>query len=218
MPHAVPGLQVRRVLDQIRGRSYEEAIMMLEYMPYKVGGWPRQGATGAGGSRLWPWQGQQTVQVQVDSCPYTVVQVDSCPYTVDEVDKQGLVLSSLARCLREPAISWAGCKCSALHAPRTTPNTLHHRWLRSSPPSLLQHCEPVLKLLLSAAANAKQNLGLRKAKLVVSECFADAGPVLKRAQPRAQVRLGERCFCGGRVCTWACFCYCAVKALRSLDV
>jgi len=28
---------VRRVLDQIRGRSYEEAIMILEYMPYKVG-------------------------------------------------------------------------------------------------------------------------------------------------------------------------------------
>lgn len=29
-------VQVRRVLDQIRGRSYEEAIMILEYMPYKV--------------------------------------------------------------------------------------------------------------------------------------------------------------------------------------
>ncbi|EFN51739.1 hypothetical protein CHLNCDRAFT_14832, partial [Chlorella variabilis] len=78
-------LQVRRVLDQIRGRSYEEAIMILEYMPYKA-------------------------------------------------------------------------------------------------------CEPVLKTLLSAAANAKQNLGMRKAKLVVSECFADEGPVLKRARPRAQGR------------------------------
>ncbi|PSC75869.1 50S ribosomal L22 [Micractinium conductrix] len=77
--------KVRRVLDQIRGRSYEEAIMILEYMPYKA-------------------------------------------------------------------------------------------------------CEPVLKTLLSAAANAKQNLGMRKAKLVVSECFADSGPVLKRAQPRAQGR------------------------------
>jgi hypothetical protein len=32
-----PLVQVRRVLDQIRGRSYEEAIMLLEYMPYKVG-------------------------------------------------------------------------------------------------------------------------------------------------------------------------------------
>lgn len=46
----------------------------------------------------------------------------------------------------------------------------------------------MLKTLLSAAANAKQNLGMRKAKLVVSECFADEGPVLKRARPRAQVR------------------------------
>lgn len=77
--------KVRRVLDQIRGRSYEEAIMILEYMPYRA-------------------------------------------------------------------------------------------------------CDPVLKTLLSAAANAKQNLGMRKAKLVVSECFADEGPVLKRSQPRAQGR------------------------------
>lgn len=46
----------------------------------------------------------------------------------------------------------------------------------------------MLKTLLSAAANAKQNLGLKKAKLVVSECYANEGPVLKRAQPRAQVR------------------------------
>ena len=57
-------------------------------------------------------------------------------------------------------------------------------------------CEPVLKTLLSAAANAKANLGLKKAKLVVSECFADQGPVLKRAQPRAQVRTAAA---GGRV-------------------
>lgn len=27
--------QVRRVLDQIRGRSYEEALMILEYTPYR---------------------------------------------------------------------------------------------------------------------------------------------------------------------------------------
>ena len=75
--------------------------------------------------------------------------------------------------------------------PRTWPPTrcLHTDTISPAPLWLLQHCEPVLKLLLSAAANAKQNLGLRKAKLVVSECFADAGPVLKRAQPRAQVRL-----------------------------
>lgn len=73
------------MLDQIRGRSYEDAIMMLEYMPYKA-------------------------------------------------------------------------------------------------------CEPILKTLLSAGANAKANLGLRKAKLVVTECYANEGPVMKRAQPRAQGR------------------------------
>ena len=60
--------------------------------------------------------------------------------------------------------------------------------LRAAAPLPRQACEPVLKTLLSAAANAKNNLGLKKAKLVVSECFADEGPVLKRAQPRAQVR------------------------------
>lgn len=77
--------KVRRVLDTIRGRTYEEALMILEYMPYRA-------------------------------------------------------------------------------------------------------CDPVLKCLVSAAANAKQNLGMRKAKLVVSECYADEGPVLKRFQPRAQGR------------------------------
>lgn len=30
--------KVRRVLDQIRGRSYEEALMMLEFMPYRACG------------------------------------------------------------------------------------------------------------------------------------------------------------------------------------
>lgn len=78
-------LQVRRVLDQIRGRTYEEALMILEYMPYKA-------------------------------------------------------------------------------------------------------CEPVIKTLLSAGANAKHNLGLKKKDLHVVECYADEGPVLKRAQPRAQGR------------------------------
>lgn len=78
-------LKVRRVLDQIRGRSYEEALMMLEYMPYRS-------------------------------------------------------------------------------------------------------CEPILKTLLSAAANAKNNSGLKKTKLVVTECYANEGPVMKRAQPRAKGR------------------------------
>lgn len=30
--------KVRRVLDQIRGRSYQEALMILEFLPYKAGG------------------------------------------------------------------------------------------------------------------------------------------------------------------------------------
>jgi ribosomal protein L22 len=30
--------KVRRVLDQIRGRSYREALIMLEFMPYRSTG------------------------------------------------------------------------------------------------------------------------------------------------------------------------------------
>jgi len=30
--------KVRRVLNQIRGRSYQEALMMLEFMPYRACG------------------------------------------------------------------------------------------------------------------------------------------------------------------------------------
>jgi large subunit ribosomal protein L22 len=30
--------KVRRVLDQIRGRSYQEALMILEFLPYAAGG------------------------------------------------------------------------------------------------------------------------------------------------------------------------------------
>lgn len=42
--------------------------------------------------------------------------------------------------------------------------------------------------ILQAAANAKNNLGMRKTKLFVSECFADGGPQLKRIRPRAKGR------------------------------
>ncbi|KAG2443599.1 hypothetical protein HXX76_001950 [Chlamydomonas incerta] len=49
-------------------------------------------------------------------------------------------------------------------------------------------CEKIIKCLMSAAANAKHNKGALKTKLIVSECFADSGPVLKRARPRAQGR------------------------------
>lgn len=30
--------KVRRVIDQIRGRSYQEALMILEFLPYDAGG------------------------------------------------------------------------------------------------------------------------------------------------------------------------------------
>ncbi|MFM7450249.1 MAG: 50S ribosomal protein L22 [Leptolyngbyaceae cyanobacterium] len=77
--------KVRRVLDQIRGRSYREALIILEFMPYRA-------------------------------------------------------------------------------------------------------CEPVLKVLRSAAANAENNQGFNRADLVISQAYADQGPTLKRFRPRAQGR------------------------------
>jgi large subunit ribosomal protein L22 len=77
--------KVRRVLDQIRGRSYREALIVLEFMPYRA-------------------------------------------------------------------------------------------------------CDPILKVLRSAVANAEHNAGLDPAKLMVSQAFADQGPSLKRFRPRAQGR------------------------------
>lgn len=77
--------KVRRVLDQIRGRSYQEALIILEFMPYRA-------------------------------------------------------------------------------------------------------CEPILKVLRSAAANAEHNDGLDRSTLIVSKAFADGGPTLKRFRARAQGR------------------------------
>lgn len=77
--------KVRRVLDQIRGRSYREALIILEFMPYRA-------------------------------------------------------------------------------------------------------CEPVLKVLRSAVANAEHNQGYTPADLVITQAFADQGSVLKRFRPRAQGR------------------------------
>ncbi|MDJ0724791.1 MAG: 50S ribosomal protein L22 [Prochloraceae cyanobacterium] len=77
--------KVRRVLDQIRGRSYREALIILEFMPYRA-------------------------------------------------------------------------------------------------------CEPILKVLRSAVANAEHNAGLDPTTLVVSKAYADGGPSLKRYRPRAQGR------------------------------
>jgi large subunit ribosomal protein L22 len=77
--------KVRRVLDQIRGRSYRDALMILEFMPYRA-------------------------------------------------------------------------------------------------------CDPVLKVLRSAVANAEHNANLDPSTLIVSKAFADGGPALKRFRPRAQGR------------------------------
>lgn len=77
--------KVRRVLDQIRGRSYREALMILEFMPYRS-------------------------------------------------------------------------------------------------------CDPIIKVLRSAAANAEHNQGIDRASLVVSQAYADHGPTLKRFRARAQGR------------------------------
>ncbi len=49
-------------------------------------------------------------------------------------------------------------------------------------------CEPIIKVLRSAVANAEHNNGLDPAALVISEAFADAGPTLRRFRPRAQGR------------------------------
>jgi large subunit ribosomal protein L22 len=48
--------------------------------------------------------------------------------------------------------------------------------------------EPILKVLRSAAANAEHNAGLDRAELIITQAYADQGPVLKRFQPRAQGR------------------------------
>lgn len=57
--------------------------------------------------------------------------------------------------------------------------------LKSSPKIA---CEPILKVLNSAAANAEVNKGMSKDALYVAECFADQGPTLKRFQPVSKGR------------------------------
>lgn len=49
-------------------------------------------------------------------------------------------------------------------------------------------CDPILKVLRSAVANAEHNSGLDPATLVITKAFADMGPCLKRFRPRAQGR------------------------------
>ena len=49
-------------------------------------------------------------------------------------------------------------------------------------------CEPLLKLLKSAVANAENNHDMDTAALYVAECHVGQGPTLKRIRPRAQGR------------------------------
>ena len=48
--------------------------------------------------------------------------------------------------------------------------------------------DPIRKVLMSAAANAENNLGMNKDNLFVAECYADQGPTLKRVQPVSKGR------------------------------
>lgn len=48
--------------------------------------------------------------------------------------------------------------------------------------------EILMKLVNSAAANAENNLNMSRNDLVIAECYADAGPILKRIQPTAKGR------------------------------
>ena len=49
-------------------------------------------------------------------------------------------------------------------------------------------CEPVLKLLKSAMANAENNHNMDPNRLYVAECSVGQGATLKRIRPRAQGR------------------------------
>ena len=49
-------------------------------------------------------------------------------------------------------------------------------------------CEPLMKLLKSAIANAENNNGMKAENLYVAECYANKGPTMKRIKPRAQGR------------------------------
>jgi large subunit ribosomal protein L22 len=48
--------------------------------------------------------------------------------------------------------------------------------------------EPILKVVASAAANAENNLNMSRNDLFVAECYANAGPILKRIQPTSKGR------------------------------
>ena len=47
-------------------------------------------------------------------------------------------------------------------------------------------CEPLMKLLKSAIANAENNNNMDVTRLYVAECSVSQGPTLKRIRPRAR--------------------------------
>lgn len=49
-------------------------------------------------------------------------------------------------------------------------------------------CQPINKILLSAASNAKNKYNISKKDLVLKSAFVDKGPTLKRFRPRSQGR------------------------------
>lgn len=55
--------KVRRVLDQIRGRSYQEALMILEFLPYDAGGpvWQVVHSVAANAKNNYSWDKKKLV-------------------------------------------------------------------------------------------------------------------------------------------------------------
>jgi large subunit ribosomal protein L22 len=49
-------------------------------------------------------------------------------------------------------------------------------------------CAPIIKVLRSATANARNNFDLDETQLTIKSAFADQGPTMKRFRPRAQGR------------------------------
>jgi large subunit ribosomal protein L22 len=50
----------------------------------------------------------------------------------------------------------------------------------------------IQKVLASAIANAENNLGMKRENLVVSECFINPGPVLKRFKFGSRTKVDRR--------------------------
>jgi large subunit ribosomal protein L22 len=68
---------------------------------------------------------------------------------------------------------------------RNKPADLAMAILKNTPKAA---CEPLVKLLASAIANAENNHNMNRDELYVAECFVCPGPTLKRIRPRAQGR------------------------------